>query len=68
MGDQKPKGVNRKGHPFDSPFAGSGSLRAGYGAQRKTAGSYANRGLISEVHANLGWIGMTTSQTYAILG
>lgn len=27
--------LNHKGHPFDSSFAGSESLRAGYGAQRE---------------------------------
>jgi hypothetical protein len=28
---------NHKGHPFDSPFAGSGSLRAGYETRRVAA-------------------------------
>jgi molybdopterin molybdotransferase len=30
--------INRKEHPFDSSFAGSESLRAGYGTQRKEFG------------------------------
>jgi len=29
----KAKPINREGHPFDSPFAGSGSLRAGCGTK-----------------------------------
>ena len=28
------KNANHNGHPFDFPFASSGSLRAGYGTQR----------------------------------
>src|SRR6266481_5289923 len=31
----KSKILNHRGHPFDSPFASSGSLRAGYGTQRR---------------------------------
>jgi len=34
-GNRKTGEINRKGHPFDSPFASSGSLRAGCGTQRK---------------------------------
>jgi hypothetical protein len=29
------KDFNHKGHPFDSPFASSGSIRAGCGTQRR---------------------------------
>jgi molybdopterin molybdotransferase len=34
--ERKSQELNRKGHPFDSSFAGSESLRAGYGAQRES--------------------------------
>ena len=33
--ERKSQEVNHKGHPFDSSFAGSESLRAGYGTQRE---------------------------------
>jgi hypothetical protein len=36
--NQTAQGSNHKGHPFDSSFASSESLRAGYGAQRKSRG------------------------------
>jgi hypothetical protein len=32
-GNRKKQKIDHKGHPFDSPFAGSGSLRAGYGTR-----------------------------------
>jgi len=38
------KPVNHKGHPFDSPFASSGSLRAGCGTQRGKSGRELSRG------------------------
>src|SRR5580765_1277599 len=34
--ERKSQELNHKGHPFDSSFAGSESLRAGYGAQRES--------------------------------
>jgi molybdopterin molybdotransferase len=34
--ERKSKELNHKGHPFDSSFTGSESLRAGYGAQRES--------------------------------
>jgi hypothetical protein len=34
--DRKEKTSNQKGHPFDSLFASSGSLRAGYGTKDKS--------------------------------
>jgi hypothetical protein len=37
IGNQpKSKTLNHKGHPFDSPFASSGSLRAGCETQKET--------------------------------
>jgi molybdopterin molybdotransferase len=46
--ERKSQEVNRKGHPCDSSFAGSESLRAGYGAQREE--SEAGAGIADDDH------------------
>jgi hypothetical protein len=55
--DRRSKTLNHEGHPFDFPFAGSGSLRAGCETQRKT----------SEVYAKLGSLGTTRYKSFGIL-
>ncbi|MGC2743383.1 MAG: molybdopterin molybdotransferase MoeA [Candidatus Angelobacter sp.] len=42
--ERKSEEVNHEGHPFDSSFAGSESLRAGYGTQRESE----DRGAIAD--------------------